>query len=83
MPPFNYTGHLHFHTLSELGLRGGVAITIELEPAAINQCGQKLPVQFVELNGTSFYNLLNLIWTQTMCLEIPWKLNILAFIKEH
>ena len=83
MPPFNYTGHLHFRTLSELGLRGGVAITIELEPATINQRGKKLPVQFAELNGTSFCNLLNLIWPQSMCLELSWKLNKLTVIEEH
>ena len=83
MPPFNYTGHLHIHTLSELGLRGGVAITIELEPAAINERGKKLPVQFVELNDTSFCNLLNLIWPQPMRLEISWKLNKLTVIEEY
>ena len=83
MSPFNYNRHLHTHTLSELGLRGGVVITIELEPAAINQRGQKLPIQFAELNGTSFCDLLNLIWPQPMLLEISWKLNKLTVIKEH
>ena len=83
MPPFNYTGHLHFHTLSELGLRGGVGVTIELELAAINQHGKKLPVQFAELNDTSFCNLLNLIWPQPMRFELPWKFNKLTVIKEH
>ena len=83
MPPFNYNGHMHLHTLSKLGLRGGVAITIELEPAAINQHGQKLPVQFAELNNTSFYNLLNLIWPQPMHLELSWKLNKITVIKDH
>ena len=61
MPPFNYTRHLHLHKLSELGLRGGVVITIELEPAAINHRGKKLPIQFAELNGASFFSLLYLI----------------------
>ena len=83
MPPFNYTGHLHFHTLSELGMRGGVAITIELKPAAINQSGKKLPVQFAEFNGTSICNSLNLIWPQPMHLELPWKLNKITVIEEY
>ena len=78
MPPFNYTRHLHFHKLFELGPRGGVAITIELEPAAINQRGKKLPVQFAELNGSSFCNLLDLIWPQPMRLELSGKLNYAA-----
>ena len=60
-----------------------MAITIELKPAAINQSGKKLPVQFAELNNTSFSNLLNLIWPQPMRLELPWKLNKLSIIKEH
>ena len=83
MPPFNYTGHLHFLNLSKLGLRGGVAITIELKPTSINQCGKKLPIQVTELNDTSLCNLLYLIWPQPMCLEIPWKLNEFAVIEEH
>ena len=83
MPPFNYTGHLHPRKLSRLGLRGGLAITIELEPTAINQCGKKLPIQFAKLNGSSVCNLLNLVWPQPMRLEISWKLNKLTIIKDH
>ena len=83
MPPFNYTGHLHFHTLSELGLRGGVAITIELEPAAINQRGKKLPIQFAKMNDTSLCNLLYLVWPQPRRSELPWKLNKLTVIEEY
>ena len=83
MPPFTYTGHLHLHKLSELGLGGGVAVTINLKPTSINQRRKKLPVQFAELNGTSFCNILNLIWPQPMRLEIPWKLNKLTVIQEH
>ena len=69
MPPFNYTGHLHLFD-SELGLRGGVAVTIELKPTAIDQHGKKLPIQFAELNSSSLCNLLNLVWPQPMRLEI-------------
>ena len=83
MPPFNYTGHMHFHKLSELGLGGGVAITINLKPTAINESGKKLPVQFVELNDTSIRNLLNLVWPQPMHLEFSWKLHKLTIIEEH
>ena len=83
MPPFNYTGHLHHHKLSKLGLRGGVAVTIELKPTAIDQCGKELPIQFAELNGSSLCNLLDLIWPQPMRLELSWKLNKLTVIKEH
>ena len=71
MPPCNYTGHMNFHKLSELGLGGGVAITIKLKPTSINQSRKKLPIQFAELNGTSFCNLLYLIWPQPMRLELP------------
>ena len=83
MPPFNYTGHLHHYKLSELGLRGGVAITIELKPTAINQHGKKLPVQFAELNDTSLCNLLPLILPQPMCLELSWELNEFNVIEEY
>ena len=83
MPPFNYTGHLHHHKLAKLGLRGGVAITIELKPTAINQCGKKLPIQLAELNDTSLCNLLYLIWPQPMRLELPWKLNEFTVIEEY
>ena len=82
MSPFNYTGHLHIQ-FPVLILGGGVAITIKLKPAAINQSRNKLPIQFSELNDTFVCNLLNLIWPQQMCLELPWKLNKLAVIKEH
>ena len=83
MPPFNYTGHLHPYKLSKLGLRGGVAIAIELKPTTINQCGKKLPIQFAELNDTSLCNLLYLVWPQPMRLEIPWKLNKLTVVEEY
>ena len=83
MPPFNYTGHLDHHKLAKIGLRGGVAITIDLKPTAINQCGKKLPIQLAELNGTSLCNLLYLIWPQPMRLELPWKLNEFTVIKEN
>ena len=83
MPPFNYTEHLHLHKLSGLELRGGVAITIKLNPTIVNQSGKKLPIQFAEINGTSFCSLLNLMWPQPMRLELPWKLKKLAVIKEH
>ena len=83
MPPFNYTGQLHHHKLDKLGLRGEVAITIELKPTAIDPCGKKLPIQLAKLNGTSLCNLLYLIWPQPMHLELPWKLNKLAIIEEH
>ena len=83
MPPFNYTGHLHHHKLAKLGLRGGVAITIELKPTAINPCGKKLPIQLAEMNDTSLYNLLYLIWPHPMHLELSWNLNEFAVIEEH
>ena len=83
MPPFNYTGHLHHHKLAKLGLRGGVAITIELKPTAINPCVKKLPIQLAELNGTSLCDLLYLIWPQPMHLELSWKLNEFVVIEEH
>ena len=60
-----------------------MAITIKLKPTAINQSRNKFPVQFNDLNDTSFCDLLNLIWPQPMCLELPRKLNKLAVIKEH
>ena len=47
MPPFNYTGHLHHHKLAKIGLRGGVAIAIELKPTAINQCGKSSPFNWL------------------------------------
>ena len=71
MPPFNYTGHLHHHKLAKLGLRGGVDIAIELKTTTINPCGKKLSIQLAEMNGTSLYNLLYLIWPQPMHLELP------------
>ena len=83
MPPFNYTGHLHPYTLSKLGQRGGMAITIKLKPTAINQCGKKLPIQFAELNSTSLCNLLYLVWPQPMRLELPWTLNKLTVVEEY
>ena len=82
MPPFNYTGHLHRFD-SELGLIGGVAISIKLKPTAIDHCGKKLPIQFAELNGSSLCNLLYLIWPQPMNLEIPWKLKKFTVIEEY
>ena len=66
-----------------LGLRGGEAVTIEFQPTAINPCGQELPVQLAELNGTSLYNLLYLIWPHPMRLELPWKLNEFTVIEEY
>ena len=60
-----------------------MVITIKIKPTSINQSRNNFPVQFTELNDTSFCNLLNLIWPQPMCLELPWKLNKLAVIKEH
>ena len=83
MPPFNYTRHLHMHKLTNLGLRGRVAITVKLNPTTINQSRKKLLVQFAELNGTSFCNLLNLIWPQPMRLKLPWELDEFAVIEEH
>ena len=83
MPPFNYTRHLHHHKLAKLGLRGKVAITIELKPTAINPCGKKLPIQLAELNGTSLCNLLYLIWLEPMRLELSWKLNEFTVIEEY
>ena len=47
---------------SELGLGGGMAITVKLKPTAIDQSRKKLPIQFVELNNTSICNLLDLVW---------------------
>ena len=82
MPPFNYTGHLH-RSNSELGLRGGVAVTINLKPTAIDHRGKKLPIQFAELNGSSLCNLLYLIWPQPMRLELPWKLKKFTVIEEY
>jgi len=67
----------------KLGLRGEMAITIELKPTAIDPCGKKLPVQLAKLNGTSLRNLLYLIRPQPMCLELPWKLNESAVIEEY
>ena len=69
--------------MSELRLGYGVAITVKLKPTAINESGKKLPIQFVELNGTSIYNLLNLVWPQPMRLEFPWKLQKLTVIEEY
>ena len=60
-----------------------MAITIKLKPISINQSRNKFLVQFTELNGTSFCDLLNLIWPQPMCLELPWKLSKISVIKEH
>ena len=60
-----------------------MAITIKLKPTAIKQSRNKLPVQFTEMNNTSVCDLLNLIWPQPMCLELPWKINKLAVVKEH
>ena len=68
---------------SELGLRGGVAITIELKPTAIDHRGKKLPIQFAELNGSSLCDLLYLIWPQPMRPKLPWKLNELTVIEEY
>ena len=68
---------------SELGLRGGVFVTIELNPTAIDHRGKKLPIQFAKLNGTSICNLLNLVWPQPMRLELPWKLNKFTVIEEY
>ena len=82
MPPFNYTGHLHRFN-SELGLIGGVAVIINLKPTAIDHHGKKLPIQFTELNGSSLCNLLNLVWSQQMRLELPWKINKFTVIKEY
>ena len=82
MPPFNYTQHLH-PSDSELGLRGGVAITIKLKPTAIDHCGKKLPIQFTKLNGSSICNLLYLIRSQPMRLELPWKFNKFTVIEEY
>ena len=82
MPPFNYTGHLQLSG-SELGLRGGVAITIKLKPTSIDHRGKKLPIQFAELNGSSLCNLMYLIWSQPMRLELPWKLNKFTVIEEY
>ena len=56
-------------------------VTIELNPTPINQRRKKFPVQFAELNDTSFCNLLNLIWPQPMHLELSWKLNKLTIIE--
>ena len=83
MPPFNYTGHLHSHKLFMLGLRGGEAVTIEFQPTAINPCGKELPVQLAKLNGTSFCDLLDLVWSQPMRLKLPWELDEFAVIEEH
>ena len=60
-----------------------MAVTINLEPTAINQRRKKLPIQFDELNNTSFCDILNLIWPQPMHLELAWKLNKLTVIEEH
>ena len=83
MPPFNYTGHLHLYQLFMLRRRGGEVGTVGLKPTAINPCGKKLPIQLVELNGTSLRNLLYLIWPQPMRLELPWKLNEFTVIEEY
>ena len=83
MPPFNYTGHLHLYKMFMLGLGGGEAVTVELKPTAINPCGKKLPIQLIELNSTSFCDLMYLIWPQPMCFELPWKLNEFVVIEEH
>ena len=78
MPPFNYNGHL-YRELSELGLRGGVAVTIELNPTAIDHRGKKLHIHFAKLNGSSLCKLLYLIWPQPMHLELPRNLiNLLS-----
>ena len=82
MPPLNYTRHLHCSN-SELGLRGGVAVTIKLKPTAIDCRGKKLPIQFAEMNGSSLCDLLYLIRPQPMRLELPWKLNKFTVIKEY
>ena len=60
-----------------------MAITIKLKPTTINQSGKNPPVQFAELNDTSFCNLLYLIWPQPMRLEIPWKLKESAVIEKY
>ena len=78
MPPFNYTGHLHPHRLSELRLGYEVASNVKLNPTAINESGKKLSIQFSKLNGSSVCNLMNLVWPQPMCLELPWKLHKLT-----
>ena len=82
MPPFNYTGHLH-RSDSELGMIGGVVVTIKLKPTTIDHRGKKLPIQFAELNGSSLCDLLYLIWPQPMRLELPWKLNKFTVIEEY
>ena len=60
-----------------------MAVTIKLNPTAINQRRKKLPIQFAELNGTSLCNLLYLIWPQPMHLELPWKLKKFTLIEEY
>ena len=82
MPPFNYTGHLHSHDLSELRLGRGVASTVKLKPIAINKSGKNLPVQFTELNDSSICNLVNLVWSQPVRLEFSRKLHKLTVVEE-
>ena len=82
MPPFNYTGHLHPYRLFELRLGYEVASTVKLKPTAINESGKKFPIQFSKLNGSSFCNLLNLVWPQPVRLELPWKFHKLTVIEE-
>ena len=60
-----------------------MAITIELNPTAINPCGKKLRIQLAKLNGTSLSDLLYLIWPQPMRLELSSKLNEFAVIEEY
>ena len=60
-----------------------MVVTIELKPAASDHHGKKLPIQFAELNSSSLYDLLYLIWPQPMRLELPWKLNKFTVIKEY
>ena len=60
----------------------GVASTVKLKPTAINESGKNLPVQFAELNGTSICNLLNLVWSQQMSLELSWKIQKITVVEE-
>ena len=59
-----------------------MASTVKLKPTAIDESEKKLPVQFVELNGTSICNLLDLVWPQPMHLEFSWKLQKLTVVEE-
>ena len=60
----------------------GVASTVKFKPTTINESGKKLPIQFAELNDTSIFNLLNLVWPQPMRLELSWKIYKLIVVKE-